>query len=162
MACVLRLCRPKHLEDRYYDPDDEPDFGVGGGGGGGGGLEGDHEGGLDPRAPRVQRASTVSLVPPWTTGRLVVEVLGAKGLAAVDENGFSDPFVTVRLATPGSGASLPTPRSRSRRSGPSPRRRARSRRTRSAWAWPRAGASRGGRLTPTCGARRCASACASP
>lgn len=109
MACVLRLCRPKHLEDRYYDPDDEPDFGVGGGGGGGGGLEGDHEGGLDPRAPRVQRASTVSLVPPWTTGRLVVEVLGARGLAAVDDNGLSDPFVTVRLATPGSGASLPKP-----------------------------------------------------
>ncbi|KAH8051727.1 C2 domain-containing protein [Aureococcus anophagefferens] len=98
MACVLRFCaaRPKH-EDNYYE-EEEPDFG-----------RDEPSAGLGASDGRQHRASTVSLVPPWTTGRLVVEVLGAKGLAAVDENGFSDPFVTVRLATPGSGASLPEP-----------------------------------------------------
>ena len=98
MACVLRFCaaRPKHEND-YYE-EEEPDFG-----------RDEPSAGLGASDGRQHRASTVSLVPPWTTGRLVVEVLGAKGLAAVDENGFSDPFVTVRLATPGSGSSLPKP-----------------------------------------------------
>ena len=55
--------------DDYYDGDyyeeEEPDFGRDEPSAGPGASDG-----------RQHRASTVSLVPPWTTGRLVVEVLG--------------------------------------------------------------------------------------
>lgn len=45
--------------------------------------------------------------PPWTTGRLSVEILGARGLRAADKSGTSDPFVCVQLVR--AGKALPKP-----------------------------------------------------
>lgn len=105
MACVLRLCRPKYSNDEEYWGDEDVDQA-------GRDLDDSLEDEADGSPGARTAARPVPLVPPWTTGRLVVEVLGANHLAAVDENGFSDPFVTVRLGVPGSGASLPKPHDR--------------------------------------------------
>ena len=45
--------------------------------------------------------------PPWESGRLAVEVLGARGLRAADKSGTSDPFVCVQLVN--NGKALPKP-----------------------------------------------------
>ena len=45
--------------------------------------------------------------PPWESGRLAVEVLGARGLRAADKSGTSDPFVCVQLVS--NGKALPKP-----------------------------------------------------
>ena len=45
--------------------------------------------------------------PPWESGRLSVEVLGARGLRAADKSGTSDPFVCVQLVA--NGKALPKP-----------------------------------------------------
>ena len=39
--------------------------------------------------------------PPWESGRLSVEVLGARGLRAADKSGTSDPCVCVQLGANG-------------------------------------------------------------
>ena len=77
-----------------------------------------HEGEELESHKRSSLTEAFSLVPRWTTGRLVVEILGARDLAAVDDNGFSDPFVTVRLAKPGhegAASRLPKPHDKARR-----------------------------------------------
>ena len=49
--------------------------------------------------------------PPWESGRLSVEVLGARGLRAADKSGTSDPFVCVQLVA--NGKPLPKPHDKS-------------------------------------------------
>ena len=69
-----------------------------------------------PAAPSAPApAAPAGGAPPWTTGRLSVKVLGARGLAAADKSGTSDPFVSVQLVETATGKALKKPHDKARK-----------------------------------------------